>query len=578
LKAKNIIVQYSLVTWVFFLITFLFVSTSWATAPHWVDDNGTADWGSCQSASSLSGVSACSLTTANANASAGDTVYFRAGDYSTAISPKNSGTAGNVITWSAYNSEDVNLTNTKYAIYLDNDDYQKFVDFDADVGGWYIKAINGSDNIEVDSCTFSGSNKYAGLDISSCSDWNIHDTFFGPNGIGDAQDSNTAPLVASNSIRIYIHDNTFEDCGSHSCIGFGDGGAISYSVIKDNIFYNTGLNTTLLPGGPLYNWYDQNHTGATDVMVGVIKGSSYNLIEGNTFYESGDNIGDDHTAAFKTANATGNIFRKNIVYNMDQFAAEIYTDDRSGSAAQYNMFYNNTIYNSGSDDDNTPESGAFTYYSYVTKHIQYNQVVNNIISDHQRYAFGYGSSVGTAYVHDNVYHWNLLYQSDLSGNEVNRFNSGKTIEYAESNYPTEYLSNVFNVLDVNPSFTTPGSDFTLKAGSPCIDAGFWLAQIRSATGSGTSFVVDNPYFFTDGYGIPEFSGDLIQLEGDSSQVRVTNINYSTATITVNKPISWTKGQGVSLQYYGSRPDIGAHEYGFGNDELSAPSGLQIIVQ
>jgi hypothetical protein len=63
----------------------------------------------------------------------------------------------------------------------------------------------------------------------------------------------------------------------------------------------------------------------------------------------------------------------------------------------------------------------------------------------------------------------------------------------------------------------------------------------------------------DGWGIIE--GDLIQLENDTQPVRVVNFDYSTNTLTVSQSVTWTSGMGVSLAYNGSRPDIGAYEYG-----------------
>jgi chitodextrinase len=65
-------------------------------------------------------------------------------------------------------------------------------------------------------------------------------------------------------------------------------------------------------------------------------------------------------------------------------------------------------------------------------------------------------------------------------------------------------------------------------------------------------------YFHDGYGM--IQGDLIQV-GSNSPARVTAVNYSTNTITVNRSISWNNGDGVSYEYIGFQPDIGAYEYG-----------------
>jgi len=44
-------------------------------------------------------------------------------------------------------------------------------------------------------------------------------------------------------------------------------------------------------------------------------------------------------------------------------------------------------------------------------------------------------------------------------------------------------------------------------------------------------------------------------------VRITNVDYDNNKITVERSISWNKGDGVSLPYSGSHPDIGAYEFG-----------------
>lgn len=73
---------------------------------YWVDNNGTeTTWANCQNVSPMSGTSACTLATANKYASAGDTVYLRAGTYNISgngINPTNSGSSGNRITFEAY--------------------------------------------------------------------------------------------------------------------------------------------------------------------------------------------------------------------------------------------------------------------------------------------------------------------------------------------------------------------------------------------------------------------------------------------------------------------------------------------
>jgi hypothetical protein len=289
-------------------------------------------------------------------------------------------------------------------------------------------------------------------------------------------------------------------------------------------------------------------------MVGVIKGSDYNVIEGNTFYETGTNINDAHTAAFKINNSVGNIFRRNIVYDMDKFVGQIY-NGQYNNAPQYNMFYHNTSYNSNKYKEEPAYGGNYVYSVYYAgQAITNNQVVNNIISESPNYAFGHGHhGYGTQYLQNNIYRGNHLY--NITGDEVSRYAVGMTISSAQTNYSSEYYDNTNNDLS-DPKFTNAGSnDFTLQSDSPCINTGLWLSTITSATGSGTSFVVGNPYFFTDGHGV--ITGDVIKTENGQSAT-ITDITGS--TITVDRSISWIQNEGIALDYEGSKPDIGAYEY------------------
>lgn len=103
-------------------------------------------------------------------------------------------------------------------------------------------------------------------------------------------------------------------------------------------------------------------------------------------------------------------------------------------------------------------------------------------------------------------------------------------------------------------------DFHLQEKSPCIDKGGFLTTITSASGSGTQFTIEDAWYFQDGFsGVIE--GDIIQLENQSQRVKITNVDYTTNTITVETSVTWINGTGVSLAYEGSAPDIGAYEFG-----------------
>ena len=63
----------------------------------------------------------------------------------------------------------------------------------------------------------------------------------------------------------------------------------------------------------------------------------------------------------------------------------------------------------------------------------------------------------------------------------------------------------------------------------------------------------------DGWGIAGIQGDEIQLIGSGLKARITAIDYSTRMMTVDRVLTWTQNQGVSLAFEGVAPDAGAYE-------------------
>jgi len=124
----------------------------------------------------------------------------------------------------------------------------------------------------------------------------------------------------------------------------------------------------------------------------------------------------------------------------------------------------------------------------------------------------------------------------------------------ESNYPSNFLNNI----EITPGFVDADNhDFNLQDESPMIDNGTFLTSTVGVDTNTIMQVEDVSYFF-DGFGISGEQGDLIQLD-DGSSARIISIDYDTNTLTLDSSLSWSDGQGVSLAYEGSAPDIGAYE-------------------
>ena len=74
-------------------------------------------------------------------------------------------------------------------------------------------------------------------------------------------------------------------------------------------------------------------------------------------------------------------------------------------------------------------------------------------------------------------------------------------------------------------------------------------------GSGRTIKVQDPYFFSDGFGVVE--GDIIRV--DAKEVEVTRVDYKNKQLILSKPIQWSDKAPISFAYKGSAPDIGAIE-------------------
>ncbi|MCZ7648902.1 MAG: right-handed parallel beta-helix repeat-containing protein [Planctomycetota bacterium] len=103
-------------------------------------------------------------------------------------------------------------------------------------------------------------------------------------------------------------------------------------------------------------------------------------------------------------------------------------------------------------------------------------------------------------------------------------------------------------------------DYRLTEHSPMRDAAAPLTT-ASADGASKELPVADAGFFYDGFGIEGEVGDTIQLAGGAETARVVKVDYENRVLTLDKPLAWQKGQGVSLAYAGKAADVGALEFG-----------------
>ncbi len=105
----------------------------------------------------------------------------------------------------------------------------------------------------------------------------------------------------------------------------------------------------------------------------------------------------------------------------------------------------------------------------------------------------------------------------------------------------------------NPKFINePKREFTLQSHSPARNSAGPLT-LTTAAGQGKTVTVVDASYFTDGFSVQR--GDIIRI-GASAPVTVMAVDYSKRTLTLNKTMSWAKGDHVSYDYDGSGPDFG----------------------
>ncbi len=474
------------------------------------------------------------INKANQALAASDTVYIKAGTYTSYIAPSNSGSPSGRITYRAYGSDAVTIQNVSDGIRLEGKSYitVQGINF-YNLDRFMYLENNASHNI-IAYCNFDHGRNigWAGSVIRGNSQYNwIHHCrlsnygYYTDDDIGCVLDIGDAESHTDQTRYNLIEDNIMFHGGHHVFGVFG-----MYNVIRNNYFHNEpwSMGTAASDRGAIM--YGDRNLG----LDGYIDNSGRNLFEGNQIAYSSDppdNVG----ATGFGMNTSYNIVRLNRFYHNDRAGLSLTLTSSYISDIIYNKVYNNTFFHNGintQDPDDHMNSGiGFGIYS-GSHIIKYNAFKNNLLYKHR-------VPYGTYYVNlaDQIFAGN--WDGDTKGNP-------------------EFVNASENLGDPMDS-SLP--DLHLKSISPCKDAGTYLTTITSASGAGTIFSVSDAGYFMDGWGIPGVDGDLIQIVGTSQRARVTKVDYATNTITVDTALTWTQNQGIALAYLGSAPDAGAFEYG-----------------
>lgn len=544
------------------LMATFFGAMSAQAADHYVSPTGAASWANCLSAAPLSGTAACSLSTANANAAGGDTVYLRAGTYTTGIAPGRSGTAGARITYQNYGGEAVTLA-ASTAISLNGKSYVTVTGINAGPCTHCLSIKNGNYNI-------ISYGKFGPYSTPGDGKWELN-------------------VVDTNSQYNWLHHNTFHDFGA--CVGTPPNGsddasvldiglestadATKYNLIENNEFYHGGHHVVAIQTG--YNTFRNNYVhneawsngaGNRNLYLNNLVSTAqpnvgHNVIEGNKFGYAAKPC-DAITVGSVVISTNYNIFRYNSIAHANANGLGTSAYGNPNSQGSYNHFYSNTIFNTGlgnllnpalSADTYTSEHTAISFFNSANKG---NVVRNNLFSSTVK---AYGGSTSAQSI-----------ANDWDGNRL-----GNPLFVSASTTPG------------NPADLTTWPNFVLQSASPAIDKGGALTAVAATDpGSGTILVVADSLFFQDGTYAPSgtVQADWIAVGTVGNIVQIASIDHSTNTITLANSISRKSGDPVWLYkksdgimvLYGSAPDAGAFEYtsGAASSRPSAPTNVRII--
>jgi hypothetical protein len=453
---------------------------------------------------------------------AGDTVYIKAGTYtpSQKIEFQNSGTIGSYISYLAFPGDEhlvvidgvnVSLPDWYGVFAIISKHYIKISGLkvvNSSYSGFYVDL---STNILIDN------NHTYQTQSSGISVWDSDLVTIDNNEVSRAcwptgGKQECISIVTSN--RVLVKNNLVYDGGS---IGFGGGG--------EGIDIKDGCTNTIVYNNIIHDI----------ASVGI------------------------YVDAYETNQANIHVY-ENIVYNI--FGVGITTASEEGGALENVIVSNNVVHD-------CQGRGLVVHWTnkpnYLIKdiYIQHNTFYNN----------GEGLDIGihplgeNINIVNNIFSQNAVYQmqyssTDLDVNELHVRNN-----LIDGINPSWALFGV-NYLIANPDFiAASASNFQLQSTSSAINQGVFLAQTVSA-GSGTILALNDVGFFTNNYGIA--TGDLINIEGQSGQFEIVNVDAVNNTITLNNTASWSTGTGISLLYNQATPDIGAYEY---DSSLSVPSNL-----
>lgn len=460
----------------------------------------------------------------------GETVLIRGGTYRQPLVPANSGAAGRVLTFRNYPNETPTISGSSLAPAV-NLSGKSYITIDGlHVSGVlrWMYAVK-VDHIILQNCRF--------------------------NAAHDESGSSKQGLFFQEATYCRIVNNTIEDC-------YGD----SLTLIK--------CDRNLIEGNSMRL---ASHT------LWTLKGASFNVIRDNYFDNHNQKIGEVYDMAdvgFDHEFTQSDCTRHNVIernsFAYTPYDARFYQFNAIQYGGQKGIIRRNRFYNC--------QGGGLGMHLYPPESLYNtdNRVYHNVMAMNRHSGIHVPKAANGTF-RGNIFMNNILYRNlgdsgptqiicaglsgflfrnnilfnEHSGETLIAYNGLRTLAWAQDNFPDLFTAN----LETDPAFVDEAAhDFHLSPASPAIDAGAFLTQ-AAAAGSGAALPVKDATFFYDGFGIPGEAGDVVQLAGQTVTARIARIDYANNVLILDRPLTWEAGQGVSLQYAGDAPDVGAYEFG-----------------
>jgi hypothetical protein len=512
-----------------------------------------------------------SLAGGASNVKPGDTVLIRQGVYNETLIPGQSGTADAPIFFGRYGSEQVTITNVSGAG-LAKLPEGEHADIAWEKFGFYLwnKSHITIDGLTIDNVNGWGRAVNASYITLSNNEFTNATTPGGRGSIKFVMGGHNKILnnkIHTGNDNIYILKSDYNviagneiTSGRHSLWTIKGG---NYNVVRGNYFHNN-----LEKIGEIFDAFDPVH-GLDEIHFGLSQknATKHNLVEDNIFAYTPSSGTQAPYSGIQYAAQEG-VIRNNVFYDITGSGIEIASYYDEAEFSTDNRIYNNVFYQNHFSGMLISRNEAY----YLSNNIMKNNVFyqNDFIDHDGRFSSwqqldGYATQIITRTSAGAVFDNNAVFGSAKGDNYVianifpndddNRGPEHYSLAGAEQVWGITFVDN----LEVDPGFSNAAAhDFSLTASSPLIDSGDYFTRTVDA-GEGNRLVVSDVRYFYDGFTIPGENADTIQLENSGDTATVVSIDYQQNTLILDKALQWSQGQGVSLIYTGSAPDIGAFE-------------------